>query len=607
MVGPQSTPIHTAVFLLLILLLSSAVQLGHPKEGPLLAPPHKEGAHPPMALPLVLSYPNSSMTSSGSPCRHLQGSDMHNARMSLHDDLILRGYYTTRLWIGTPPQNFAMIVDTGSTLTYVPCSTCEHCGNHQDPKFQPELSSTYQPVKCNVNCSCDNDGVQCVYDRHYAELSSSSGVLGEDLVSFGNLSDLPPQRAIFGCENRETGDLYNQHADGIMGMGRGDHSIIDQLVGKGVISDSSLCYGGMETGGGSMILGGFSQPSGMVFTHSDPTKSPYYNIDLMELHVGGKPLTLNPKVFNGSHGSVLDSGTTYAYLDSATLLEISQLASSFPAVDFVFGNGQKLTLSPENYLFQHSKVPGAYCLGIFQNERDSTTLLGGIITRNTLVMYDREHSRIGFWKTNCSELWKMPHLLPPDPFAHSSLNKTQNRTADVTANPAPMPPDHGVQIGKIIFSMSSSMNVWDLKPHLVELAQFIAHQLNINVTQIHLLSIKSIQNGSLIKWAILPPASRDYISTSTAKDIISWLSEHRVQLPDSYGSYQFTDWHIKSRKTGTWQQKHIIFVILAMTLTLLAGLSFWIAWILWRWRYKKSNAYMHYGMKIGEQELQPLK
>ncbi|KAK4760974.1 hypothetical protein SAY87_005867 [Trapa incisa] len=442
MVGPQSTPIHTAVFLLLILLLSSAVQLGHPKEGPLLAPPHKEGAHPPMALPLVLSYPNSSMTSSGSPGRHLQGSDMHNARMSLHDDLILRGYYTTRLWIGTPPQNFAMIVDTGSTLTYVPCSTCEHCRNHQDPKFQPELSSTYQPV---------NDGVQCVYDRHYAELSSSSGVLGEDLVSFGNLSDLPPQREIFGCENRETGDLYNQHADGIMGMGRGDHSIIDQLVGKGVICDSfSLCYGGMETG-----------------RRVDDSWR-----DLTAIRHGG---TVNCSDYT-SKENVTDSAC-----------ETSQLASSFPAVDFVFGNGQKLTLSPENYLFQ---IPGAYCLGIFQNEGDSTTLLGGIITRNTLVMYDREHSRIGFWKTNCSELWKMPHLLPPDPFAHSSLNKTQNRTVDVTANPAPMPPDHGVQIGKITFSMSSSMNVWDLKPHLVELAQFIAHQLNINVTQVRQLLFK---------------------------------------------------------------------------------------------------------------------
>lgn len=26
---------------------------------------------------------------------------------------------------------FALIVDTGSTVTYVPCSSCEQCGRHQ--------------------------------------------------------------------------------------------------------------------------------------------------------------------------------------------------------------------------------------------------------------------------------------------------------------------------------------------------------------------------------------------------------------------------------------------------------------------------------------------
>ena len=38
-------------------------------------------------------------------------------------------------------------------------------------------------------------------------MSSSSGVLGEDIVSFGRESELKAQRAVFGCENSETGDL----------------------------------------------------------------------------------------------------------------------------------------------------------------------------------------------------------------------------------------------------------------------------------------------------------------------------------------------------------------------------------------------------------------
>lgn len=98
-------------------------------------------------------------------------------------------------------------------------------------------------------------------------------MLGEDIVSFGRESELKPQHAIFGCENSETGDLFSQHADGIMGLGRGQLSIMDQLVEKGVISDSfSLCYGGMDIGGGAMVLGGMLAPPDMIFSNSDPLR-----------------------------------------------------------------------------------------------------------------------------------------------------------------------------------------------------------------------------------------------------------------------------------------------------------------------------------------------
>jgi hypothetical protein len=52
-------------------------------------------------------------------------------------------YYTTRLYIGTPPQEFALIVDSGSTVTYVPCASCEQCGNHQ-VSLSPLLPYSYR-------------------------------------------------------------------------------------------------------------------------------------------------------------------------------------------------------------------------------------------------------------------------------------------------------------------------------------------------------------------------------------------------------------------------------------------------------------------------------
>ena len=40
-------------------------------------------------------------------------------------------YFYATLHLGTPPKQFAVIVDTGSTITYVPCASCgRNCGPH---------------------------------------------------------------------------------------------------------------------------------------------------------------------------------------------------------------------------------------------------------------------------------------------------------------------------------------------------------------------------------------------------------------------------------------------------------------------------------------------
>ncbi|KAG1342042.1 putative aspartic proteinase-like protein 2 [Cocos nucifera] len=295
-----------------------------------------------MVLPLFLSSPNS--TRRAAEVGHFRRRQLSaaNARMRLHDDLLTNG---------TRGFNLSCRVHMNAMLIVL-------------------------AIKKKT---------LCVYERQYAEMSSSSGVLGEDVISFDKESALKLQHAVFGCENSETGDLFSQHADGIMGLGHGQLSVVDQLVEKGVISDSfSLCYGGMDIGGGAMVLGGISPPPGMVCLHSDPGRSPYYNMELKEIHVAGRRLQLDPSIFDSKHGTVLDGGTTYAYLPEEAFIafkdaimsklhslkqiggpdpiykdicfagagsDVSQLSKTLPKVDMVFGNGQKLSLSPENYLF----------------------------------------------------------------------------------------------------------------------------------------------------------------------------------------------------------------------------------------------------------------
>ncbi|KAG8099479.1 hypothetical protein GUJ93_ZPchr0013g35632 [Zizania palustris] len=467
-------------------------------------------------------------------------------------------------------------------------------------------------------------------------MSSSSGVLGEDIVSFGKESELKPQLAVFGCENTETGDLFSQHADGIMGLGRGQLSIMDQLVDKSAISDSfSLCYGGMDVGGGTMVLGGMPAPPDMVFSHSDPVRSPYYNIELKELHVAGKALRLDSKIFDSNHGTVLDSGTTYAYLPEQAFVafkdavtnkvhslkkirgpdpnykdicfagagrNVSQLSLVFPDVDMLFGNGQKLSLSPENYLFRHSKVEGAYCLGVFQNGKDTTTLLGGIIVRNTLVTYDRHNEKIGFWKTNCSELWERLNITEAPSPAPSSNSGSEGDMA-----PAPAPsglPEFDV--GLITVDMSINVTYSNLKPHLHKLAELIAKELEIDSHQVRVMNVTSQGNSTLIRWGIFPAGSSNSMSNATAMGIIYRLTQRHVQLPENLGSYKLLEWNVQPLSRRSWFRDHVVSILLGILLVVLLTLSALLVSLVRRNKFGRQVAYRPVDSVVREQELQPL-
>ena len=60
-----------------------------------------------------------------------------------------------------------------------------------------------------------------------AEQSTSSGFLIEDRFAFPD--DGQPVNLVFGCEDDETGEIFRQEADGIMGMGNTNNAFQSQV------------------------------------------------------------------------------------------------------------------------------------------------------------------------------------------------------------------------------------------------------------------------------------------------------------------------------------------------------------------------------------------
>ena len=188
------------------------------------APSAGPSTPPSRAPPTTTAAADSSATTTpprlrGPPLRHRPP-----ARFREGARLLLRGRGS-----GHPPRRFQLIVDTGSTLTYVPCVDCgAACGAHTgaDP-FDPDASTTCAPVRCNTadchtgGCDASTGADACAYARNYAERSSVRGRLMKDVIHLGgHLGDV---EIVFGCTTRESGSIHEQEADGLMGLGNGEN------------------------------------------------------------------------------------------------------------------------------------------------------------------------------------------------------------------------------------------------------------------------------------------------------------------------------------------------------------------------------------------------
>jgi len=345
------------------------------------------------------------------------------ATLPLHGSVQEHGYYYADVALGTPPKQFQVIIDTGSTATYVPCAGCTACGIHTNPYFDPAASSSFKPIDCaSPDCHTGRcSGGKCHYSKSYAERSSASGDLILDQIQLGG--DLGGVDFVFGCTTSESGTILSQEADGLMGLGNGVVSLPMQLAARHSLERVfSLCYGSFD-GGGAVSFGRLpttANTPALAYTPLKPSGAhpTYYTVATDKWEVGGVAIA-SAADFNVGYGTVMDSGTTFTYVPTkvfnafaaalhtqvgAKLIKIpgpdpgypgdicyqgqgvsrATLGHHFPNLGIFFEAGAALDLPPSNYLFIHGKEGGAFCLGVMDNG-GSGTLIGGITVRNTMV------------------------------------------------------------------------------------------------------------------------------------------------------------------------------------------------------------------------------
>uniref|UniRef100_H9H6P0 Napsin A aspartic peptidase n=1 Tax=Monodelphis domestica TaxID=13616 RepID=H9H6P0_MONDO len=234
----------------------------------------------------------------------------------------LDAQYFGEISLGTPPQNFSVIFDTGSSNLWVPSRRCSFfslgCWFHR--RYDPNVSSSFRP-----------NGTQFSIQYGTGKLD---GILSEDLLTIGGSRGA---RLLFGEALWEPSLAFAlAHFDGILGLGfpalavAGVQPPLDTLTELGLLDKAVFSFSlnrDPEAGqGGELILGGWD-PAHYIppLTFLPVTRPAYWQIH-MDRVVVGHSLTLCP---NGC-AAILDTGTSLITGPSREIGALHRLIGGFP-------------------------------------------------------------------------------------------------------------------------------------------------------------------------------------------------------------------------------------------------------------------------------------
>lgn len=338
----------------------------------------------------------------------------------VHKILPLKNDYDTTFYgeisLGSPPQPFRVIFDTGSADTWVFSAQCGSTACHGHSQFNQNRSKTYQQTPNAFKIRYGTGRV--------------SGTVGIDQL---RIAGLLLKNLTFGETTRAIGtEFEDTNFDGIFGLGfdslkriPGTMSPFMRLMQSGLIRDPIFalrlrCKNDLESqgDGGFLTLGGYDplQVKGTiqwikVLNSNTPT---YWQVPLDGILLSTKTTGAITVDFKKPARAIIDSGTSLILCPLATAVEINsqigatklspegfnevpcELLSQLPTITIILGD-VNVNIHPQQYILRHGDI----CLSAFESEDgvfdDSmpTIVLGDAFLRNRYVVFDVGRTLIG--------------------------------------------------------------------------------------------------------------------------------------------------------------------------------------------------------------------
>lgn len=332
--------------------------------------------------------------------------------------------YYASISVGTPPQSYNVVLDTGSADLWIGGSSCSRCAAATTgARFDPSSSSTFNTASGSLAIQYGSGSVQ--------------GTLGTDTVSLGGFQ-VPGQK--FGIATSVTSDFLIGNLSGLMGLG------FQNLASTGAVpwwvsastawTNPQMSFymtrfrdtnnGQQDQPGGQFTMGGTNSSlySGTI-NFIPLVRAQYWTIPMTSLGIStGTPIALSGSTQN----AVIDTGTTliggpasvldtfYAQIPGAARgSQVQPSLRDYYVVPCDTNVEATLTFGGQTYTMAASDLIGgtvssSYCLGSFfiidltsgsspipgTSSQVPTWIVGSAFLKNVYSVFQSQPAAVGF-------------------------------------------------------------------------------------------------------------------------------------------------------------------------------------------------------------------
>jgi saccharopepsin len=311
--------------------------------------------------------------------------------------------YYAEIGLGTPPQSFKVVLDTGSSNLWVPGTSCTSIACFLHAKYDATASSSYK-----------QNGT--AFAIQYGS-GSVEGYISKDTLEIG---DLTVKNQLFGEATKEPGLAFAfGKFDGILGLAYDTISVnripppFYNMIDQKLLDEPIFSFrlGSSDQDGGECIFGGTDDSAfeGKI-TYVPIRRKGYWEVELEKIGFGDEELELE------GTGAAIDTGTSLIVMpsDVAEMLhkEIGATKSwngqyqidcakipDLPDFTLHFG-GKPYTLKGSDYILN----AGGTCISSFTGmdipaPTGPLWIVGDTFLRKYYTVYDLGRNAVGFAKS----------------------------------------------------------------------------------------------------------------------------------------------------------------------------------------------------------------